>query len=626
MSGVLFGPGLRHPAAGALRRALVAAAPCTGPVSLYADTVLATYLGVTARDGARARWIGERTHTPVVLLDVHRAFLFFGADGPRAPRVGAVARWVVDGDMVSVSALAAHAAAHGPVFPHPPDALALLAGWWRHVQPGRVLAIDFATGEVRSSPLHAHPDESPPVVQRVPCALVVTEAGTSRSRDALEHAGTTVGPTLRAGGPQPALEVFVSRDVGPVRERAAAVADGTLPVVGARVTWSAGAHGTLCAGRAARPSDALFVATCEGLERFQVAYVTAGEPLTFAAYRALALPAVDPACLFYAIADGTPIGDVPIHWAWATRCVDCRATLVPARELWFGASELPGEPAIGDSSTSGCALGTSLEEAALFALFEAVERDAFLTTWYLRRRLRRIDLRTLRSERGQLMHRRWQHHFPDHEAQLFDMTSDVGLPSVLGLAVRRRGHGPRLFTAAATRVSGEAAVDAVLKDLCGFEPTLPDAARARFAQLARDPSAMRRPEDHFGLYAVDDSWKRLAFLGIDDAPSAAVADLTSRSPITPQPRYAVPDVLATCVDAVGGAGAEVYLKDITHGGVAAAGLRCARVVTPGLYPIWFGARPDRFAVTPRLRRLATRYGSGTFGGADDCNLDPHPFA
>ena len=99
--------------------------------------------------------------------------------------------------------------------------------------------------------------------------------------------------------------------------------------------------------------------------------------------------------------------DMPLHWTWAHSVFGDEA-LVPAQEIWFSARNLPGEPPLVGQTTNGCALGNSVEEAALFALFEAIERDAYLLMWYLRRSGAEIYPESIEDESFQILRRRWE--------------------------------------------------------------------------------------------------------------------------------------------------------------------------------------------------------------------------
>jgi ribosomal protein S12 methylthiotransferase accessory factor len=299
-----------------------------------------------------------------------------------------------------------------------------------------------------------------------------------------------------------------------------------------------------------------------------------------------------------------------------------RGVLVPAQEVWFNTGRLADECLVVNRTTSGCAVATTFGEAALFALLEAIERDAFLVMWYLRRPCLQIDADAIAFEPFQLLRHRWRFAFPDYRLCLFDATCDTGLPVVVAFALRERGTGPRVFCSAAARVSAERACFTALKDLTGFRA---DASKRQAGgSPRRAPSASDGPDYHFEAYYPDDSIERLAFLDFDGAARTTPCEMDRRSIVRPAERYQLGEVIGRCVDHLHTIDVRVIAKDVTHAAFRSVPLRCVRVVAPGLFPMWFG-HPPRFAETPRLRRLGVSLPGVIRDGSSGYNVDIHPF-
>ena len=62
--------------------------------------------------------------------------------------------------------------------------------------------------------------------------------------------------------------------------------------------------------------------------------------------------------------------------------------LVPKLLAYYS---LGGEEGFVYETSNGSAVGGSLEEAILYGIFEVVERDSFLLTWYARLQVPRLD-------------------------------------------------------------------------------------------------------------------------------------------------------------------------------------------------------------------------------------------
>ncbi|HEX2094196.1 MAG TPA: YcaO-like family protein [Longimicrobiaceae bacterium] len=476
---------------------------------------------------------------------------------------------------------------------------------------------DLATAEISIGAPEPHPESRPP--------RWTSAAGRSAAPSPLRLQDRWTDASLRAAG-EVRLDGLVSPEVGPIRGELSTLDGTSLPTTTTKIAWNHGKETQFCYGKSFRPAEASFVARCEALERIHVIYPPPEEPLVYGSYNELRDCAVDPRSLFFPEVRANPIAE-PMYWAWATDPLDGASVLVPAQEIWFNTSNLPGEHDFFRSTTNACALGGTVEDAALFALFEAVERDSYLTMWYLRRPCARIDPDTVDHEPFQLLRRRWGAAFADYDLHLFDITTDVAIPAVAGIAVRRSGDGLRTFHSAAARLSVERACFAALKDLTGFTPHLSSERRKEFRRLLHYPERVSTPEDHYGLYALDETFERLSFLDFrGDAPRIHAREIGERALVPAQDRYNLGAVLERVAEHLRSLGAAAYLKDITHPSLAARGLSCVKVITPGLYPLWFGANQQRFAVTDRLRRLARDFGSHELRDERDCNLEVHPFS
>ncbi len=81
-----------------------------------------------------------------------------------------------------------------------------------------------------------------------------------------------------------------------------------------------------------------------------------------------------------------------IEWVPGLSLTHNREVLVPKGLVYWDAGFT--------STTNGCALRASLEEAILESLYEVVERDALMISWYCRQPGRRVDPRALLDARG----------------------------------------------------------------------------------------------------------------------------------------------------------------------------------------------------------------------------------
>ncbi len=576
---------------------------------LVVDSVLALSGG-----GRRENQISARPVT-YLLFDLQHVFLYDEVQ-EGAPRIDSAVRSIIDGYGAQPLELLARHVEEGAFQPSVPlESLDLLPSLWAGFRPGVLTALGLTTGQIERAAVNLHPFSPGTGLEPHP------DSG-PRFRQRL------TGTSLRQRPPT-GLEDFVSRLVGVVRRQQTIWDYMSLPVGISLVMWNGGRRQELCFGKGVCEESAAAVAICEALERFQVAYHRSGQELIYGTLQEIARewpgPIVGPRDLFFGCSPECPEDlltvyrdDMPMHWTRACS-VFGDEVLVPAQEIWYSIREPPGEPVLVEQTTNGYALGSCVEEAALFALLEAIERDAYLLMWYLRRPCAEIDPDSITDERFQLLRHRWELEFRNYSFHLFDITADTGIPSVVACAVRRRGQGPKFFQGVATRLSAEHACRVALEDIASFSRHMDDSRRQRGRHMLAHPEEILRPADHGTLYGMDEPFDRLGFLDFDGGPQLDVQDVQRRgliATVAPPELYDLREVLERLSRHLEGCGARVFFKDITHPAVAERGMRCVKAITPGLYPLWFGHRKRRFGITPRLER---------FGGAPPYNLEVHPF-
>lgn len=608
-----FSPALAGPASEGLRLAILEALEGVPQGPLLVDTVF------DAADNPACA-CSDNFYVWYLLLDVHRAFLYRRGEG----RIGAdsIARFILD-DYPSeyYQELKQHFDRHGFKNVHDLRRLEVLRAIYDLVHGNSVIALDFVSGDIRFSPgrLHAEAAQHP-------------DGALDPSAEKLEFAQCVVDHRLRhpAGVPPKALQDGPSPDLGIVRGERLFIHSSSLPVCVNRLAFRR-ASSMMCAGKGFKPSQATQVARCEALERYQTIFQSPACSLIYGPRRSLQEKTVDPRLLFFdpcrRRAEDRRVeysDSLPIYWTWATDVAASEKRLVPAQEIWFNTDRFPDEHLCVTTTTNACAVGQCLEEAALFALFEAIERDAFLTTWYLRRTCEQIVAASVRFEPFQLLWARLQSCFSNYHFHFFDIGSDVAIPSVAIVAVRNSGTGPRMLLTAATHLFAERALFSALKDLgVSLSSHVPNYQNGS-EHLFLHPEDVDTPDDHRVLYSLEQSFTRLSFLEFDSEPRLTCEEINHRSWFVDRESFDLKEILECLIERLGGLNIQVLLKDISHPELSATGLRCVKAIGTGLYPMWFGYYGLRFAVTPRLKRLAVEWGAPVFEEGQ-INLELHPF-
>jgi ribosomal protein S12 methylthiotransferase accessory factor len=329
--------------------------------------------------------------------------------------------------------------------------------------------------------------------------------------------------------------------------------------------------------------------------------------------------------------------DLPMDWAYGHRLADGEPRLVPADVAFYGYDyPLPsGGGSTRDrrphrvfaDSSSGCALGSSLEEAALHALLELIERDAFLMAWCRRVPLAAIAPRSIDDPITTLLLETIDGR--GFDVHLLATTYDLGLPSIWALAVNRTPDAvPATFSAAGSSPIPGDAVRAALWELAQLVAHPVDWDVEAVGPLVQDPSQVDTIEDHIHLYAMPAMRERI--LQVVGGPVTTLADAFPGWPddlsdaARGDVRGALEYLLARCREAGLDEALVVDQSTREHHDL---GLRVARVIVPGMLPMCFGSPQQRLSGLPRRGAALAALGRQADSPAEvaDLLLDPHPF-
>lgn len=449
--------------------------------------------------------------------------------------------------------------------------------------------------------------------------------------------GSVTRATLRPVQPTPlaeslpVLETFVSPYVGVVLgvvELARATDESRLVGCGALVADPLDPSGQRPTGHSGGshwlPDAARAAAIGESLERYSASYVPA-ERVVLATAAELGPEAVDPAsfALFHPRQYATTAfpfrpfdRDTTVRWTRGFALPDGDPVWLPVQLVYLPLAQPDaGEAMIGYATSSGVACAATPEEAILSALFELVERDAFMLVWSNRLSLPLLDW----SGDGELRRLDERYFAPAGlRYAAVDLSAFLGLPAALGVVHGTRGELGALGVGAGCGSTVAVAWRKALAEAFDVRAHVRDA-------LFEDPSLLGRPaadigsfDDHIFFYGDEGRAAAAAFL---DASTARRSTLD----VPPVPGANMLEQIEAVVDRLASHGVAAYAVDVTSPDVAAAGLFVMRVVCPQLCPLDVVDKA-RFLGGRRLYEAA--FGAGLVRrplGLDDLNPDPHPF-
>ncbi|MFJ4554288.1 YcaO-like family protein [Streptomyces sp. NPDC088817] len=319
-------------------------------------------------------------------------------------------------------------------------------------------------------------------------------------------------------------------------------------------------------------------------------------------------------------------GDQETDWVWGYSFARSAPVLVPKALAYYG-PQSPGEQFVIGSS-SGCATGSCLEEAALYGLLELIERDAFLLAWHTAAHLPEILPDSCATpETADTVDRM---RALGYEIRLFDLRADLPFPVVLCTAVRREpGPGNLCMSAGAALDPEEAALTAV-REVATYLPGFGARVRRqeqRLRAIAADYDKLVDLPQHALLYGLPEMADRVPAPFTAPREHAGTLAEAFEDWQRLRPRHTdLRDLLLFTVDAVRALGDDVVVVEQTCPEQSVIGVRTAAVIAPGLVPIDFGWERQRVLHSERLRTVRHR-AARTDGPvrADAVHRHPHPF-
>jgi ribosomal protein S12 methylthiotransferase accessory factor len=510
------------------------------------------------------------------------------------------------------------------------EAIKLLAGYTASRLPGRFLVHNLVSGESAWHGVVRMPwcelcggAAAAGVTAANPGGAVPAGGGSGESTGEGSASGGGLHGVRDAQGLRELLSGWVDDRVGIIRslvtgQSSAAAAGLDLPVA-ATAYLASYTEGRLrhvhdpqvASGKGLTAVDALIGAVGEAIERYSAARYRR-EDLRLASWNGLGEEGLDPRqlCLYdeeqyrepgFPFAPFDP--DRPIHWLRGAWLGSGEPVWVPALASFFNFMADPGEHFC-QVSSNGLAAGGDLADAALRALFELVERDAFMLTWLCQLPARRIvPDGALEPGVGEIVRQLGEH---GAAVELYLLDAGTGIPTALCLGVGDGERWPAVTVALACHTDLRTAVRKAILEQGHVGPYIQRLMREN--KVPASPEEVLSLEDHALYYVTPERLGAFDFLRRPDREQ----DPVILAGVPPAP----PPTAASCAERLSAAGLRVAIADVTSPDVTASPFRVARALGTNMQPIHFGERFRRLA-NPRLQAHLTARG---------VNPNPHPVA
>lgn len=273
--------------------------------------------------------------------------------------------------------------------------------------------------------------------------------------------------------------------------------------------------------------------------------------------------------------------DVAVQWYEGTDLLTGDGVYVPAQLLWFGVPDRFDSLRYFLASSNGAAAGGSPKRALLGSLYEVIERDAVMTTWFRRASTKAVDLAAwpevedVRTDRIDTAFRR---------ADLVEFESPTGVP-VVGCAITdRRDRPPKFVLSGSCSLERRSAYLDAMVEAAQSLAFVKDRMAADDSDVGGiDPGRIYDLEDNLLWYAQPDQFEDVRFLL--DGEGGVVDDDERRS------FDSVDEELVECLDRLGDTGATPIAVDLTTDEIRDLGFYVTRVVVPELVDLALPSLP-----------------------------------
>jgi len=269
---------------------------------------------------------------------------------------------------------------------------------------------------------------------------------------------------------------------------------------------------------------------------------------------------------------------IPHPWVLGSWLNNGNPVWLPALFV-FLSIELHREQLIAQGTSNGLAASSSKDDAALRAILELVERDAFMSTWLTASPTQRIQVDDTLDPLLRIVLDGIE--VLGATVEVYRLPASVIGTTVLCLALGDGEQYPGVTFGLGCDLDPRGALRQAVLELGQTGPYLRRMMRSGFLTAAAEPSGVREMLDHAAYYFPKERASAFDRLRSQDTINLAeFKSVTKRS-------------LEDCAAALNEAGVRVVLVDVTSADVATGPFSVMRAVSPDLQPIWYGYGLDR---------------------------------
>lgn len=322
--------------------------------------------------------------------------------------------------------------------------------------------------------------------------------------------------------------------------------------------------------------------------------------------------------------------DTRLRWVKGYSLTQHRPLYVPA-QLIYVPYIYTDEPIIRFPISAGKSLGGSYAWALYHGICELVERDAWMINYLNKLSREQVEIEASHNETLAKMNALFKKY--DLDLYVYDITTDIPIPSMLAILIDRSGGGPTILSGASTGLDPEDAVLGAIAEAQQLRPSLQDVLlrdphTRDILQVKKNPNLIRCVYELPG--GVSGNLLRLLYWSglemIDELDFLLKSDKRKRIDGIPNRSSSDSrDNLRIVLDILEKRNCEVIFVDVTTPDVKALGIKVVSVVIPELMPLYLD-ESYKYLGNERLYSVPKTLGyRKTPSHEDELNKTPHPF-
>ena len=317
--------------------------------------------------------------------------------------------------------------------------------------------------------------------------------------------------------------------------------------------------------------------------------------------------------------------DKKYHWVYGYDITEKKSLLIPESLAYYGI-KLKGEEyryeLIAYEVSNGCSVGSNIEEAVYNGFLEVIERDAFLTCWYMDREITRIILDDEFYSTKSKLHteiKQFNSFYNDYKLDIYEISLSCHIPVVLLTVTRKETDKTKMnfMCAAAADENIYEAVRKALHEISSIFIGLQEKFQESLESIAikgNDFSLIKNMDDHSLVWGY---YKNLDMITFADQvkKTIRISDWNKEH----MEYESLNSSFAAAVNELSDQEKHVVFVDQTTEEMKQISMSCAKVFVPGLIPMTFGADNIRIS-NERIKEVEKAEGRKV-----KIRFTPHPF-